>query len=71
MKSDIMANAGLWHYTVIATLLFVGVYISQVVWTFLPRNRGEMDRAGSLPFDDGAVSKPGSASTLTSQEVHS
>lgn len=67
--SDIMANSGLWGYTIIATLLFVAVYISQVVWTFLPRNRPEMDRAGSLPFDDGAVNARSPANPLTHEEV--
>lgn len=69
--SDIMANSGLWGYTIIATLLFVAVYVSQVVWTFLPRNRSEMDRAGGLPFDDGQLAASTAANPHLHEEVRS
>lgn len=49
--SDIMSHTGLWGWTVAAMVLFIAVYIAQVIWTFSARNRQTMERGGTMPLD--------------------
>lgn len=51
-KTDIMSQMGLWSWAVAAMILFIAVYIAQVIWTFSPRNRETMERGGALPLGE-------------------
>ncbi len=46
-----MSHMGLWGYAVAAMVLFIGVYIAQVIWTFSARNQTVMERGGNMPLD--------------------
>ncbi len=50
--SDIMANAGLSGYAVIAMVLFMAAFLAIVVRIFWPGKAREMDAASRMPLDD-------------------
>lgn len=56
--SDIMGAMGLSVWTIAAMALFLLVYVTQVLWTFAPRNRDTMERGAALPLDDGELRPP-------------
>jgi cbb3-type cytochrome oxidase subunit 3 len=51
--TDIMSGSGLSGYAIVALVLFMAAFIAIVVSIFLPSRKGEFDRAGQLPLDDG------------------
>lgn len=50
--SDIMSNAGLSNYAVIALVIFLVVFVGIAIRTFLPSRNKEMRDASMLPLDD-------------------
>jgi cbb3-type cytochrome oxidase subunit 3 len=51
--SDVVGQAGLGGFTIVAMLLFLALFVGIVIWTFLPRRRREFERESRLPLDDG------------------
>lgn len=49
--SDIMSHAGLAWYAEVALVLFFGVFVGVVVWTFLPSRRRTLDAQARLPLE--------------------
>lgn len=50
--TDIMSNAGLSSYAVVALVLFFGVFIAITGWVFWPSHKTWWRHAASLPLDD-------------------
>jgi cbb3-type cytochrome oxidase subunit 3 len=50
--TQLMSQAGLWVYPVIALVLFLGVFVGVVVRTFSRRSRRESEQAAQLPLED-------------------
>lgn len=53
--SDIMSHMGLASYPEIALAIFLMVFFSAAVWTFLPGNVQRFARVEALPLQDNAV----------------
>ena len=53
--SDIMSHAGLSFYTQVSLVLFLAVFVSVAIRTWMPSRRGELETASRLPFDEGVV----------------
>lgn len=56
--SDIMSYAQLSHYTEVALVLFLGVFIAVSIRTFMPSRQRELDAAARLPLEDDVVLTP-------------
>ena len=56
--SDIMSYAQLSHYTEVALVLFLGVFLAITIRTFIPSRNRELDAASRLPLDDEVVLTP-------------
>ncbi len=50
--ADVVGQAGLGGFTIVAMLLFLAAFVAIVIWTFLPRRRRELERGSRLPLDD-------------------
>jgi cbb3-type cytochrome oxidase subunit 3 len=55
---DVMSNAGLSMYAIVALVLFVSAFVVVVIMTFAPGTKAKHARLARLPLDDEA---PGSA----------
>jgi cbb3-type cytochrome oxidase subunit 3 len=56
--TDVMSNAGLSGYAVVAMLLFLAAFLVIAVRTFWPSRRQEMDEASRLPLEDDGADAP-------------
>lgn len=54
---DIMSHAGLALWAELAMILFFVTFLAIVIATFRPSQRGAMDAASRLPFDNDPAEK--------------
>ena len=52
MLSGLVATAGIQGFGIVATLLFVGIFLTAVL-RVLTSSRAELERQAGLPLDDG------------------
>jgi cbb3-type cytochrome oxidase subunit 3 len=52
---DVMSNAGLSMYAIVALVLFVGAFLAVVILTFRPGAAAKHAHAARLPLDDDAT----------------
>ncbi len=53
MKSQVLSNFAWTDLTVVAFLIFLGLFIFAVYWTFRKGSKDFYDNVGNLPFDEG------------------
>lgn len=53
--SDIMGNADLSFYPIVALVLFLFAFVAIVVYLFARRNQETFERAKELPLADGVL----------------
>lgn len=61
--SDIMGNAGLSGYAVIAMILFMAAFLAIVIRIFWPSRRAELESRRGMPLDDDRPMNPREGAT--------
>jgi hypothetical protein len=56
--SELVADLTPATFTIVATVIFVAVFVAITIRTFHPRGRAEQRRALQLPLDDGERGDP-------------
>lgn len=53
MKSEVLANADWTYLSILALFLFLGLFVSLVLWSVRKSNKGGFKDVETLPLDEG------------------
>jgi cbb3-type cytochrome oxidase subunit 3 len=53
MKSEVLANSDLSYLSILALFLFLGLFVSLVIWSVRKSNKGGFKEVETLPLDEG------------------